>query len=153
MTDRDVPGVVAPPPVIFAAGLAAGLLVEHWFPQPVLPLAWAHRLALVPFALGLLGIAAVVSFRRAGTSPNPRTPSSQLVTGGVYRLSRNPMYVGFTLWYVAAACWKNSLWPLLFLPIVLLIMLYGVILREERYLARRFGDDYRAYQQRVRRWL
>ena len=59
------------------------------------------------------------------------------------------MYVGFTLWYLAAACWKNSLWPFLFLPIVLLVMLYGVILREERYLERRFGDEYRAYRQRV----
>jgi len=153
MTDREVPGVVAPPPVIFAAGLAAGLLLERWFPHPVLPAPWAHRLALVLFVAGLLGIAAVVSFRRAGTSPSPWTPTSQLVTGGIYGMSRNPMYVGFTFFYLAAACWKNSLWPFLFLPIVLLIMLYGVILREERYLARRFGDDYRAYQQRVRRWL
>lgn len=153
MTDRDRPGVAAPPPIIYALGFAAGLLIEAWFPHPVLPQPWAHRLAMLLFALGLLGIAGVAAFHRAGTSPNPYKATSQLVTTGIYRFTRNPMYVGFTFWYLAAACWKNSLWPFLFLPIVLLVMLYGVILREERYLERRFGDDYRAYQQRVRRWL
>ena len=153
MTERDIPAVVAPPPLIYVAGFGAGMLLEHWFPHPVLPAHWVRPLAQVLFAVGLLGAAAVVAFRKAGTSPNPYRPVSQLVTGGIYRLTRNPMYVGFTLWYLAAACWANSLWPFLFLPIVLLIMLYGVILREERYLDRRFGDEYRAYQQRVRRWL
>ena len=68
------------------------------------------------------------------------------MTTGIYRISRNPMYVGFTLWYLAAACWLNSLWLFVLLPIVLLVMLYGVILREERYLERRFGDEYRTYR-------
>ena len=153
MTDRDVPGVVAPPPVIFALGFALGLLVEHWFPHPVLPPAWTRWPAMVLFALGFAGIAGVVAFRRAGTSPNPYRQASELVTDGIYRFTRNPMYVGFTLWYLAAAVWRNSLWPFLFLPIVLLVMLYGVILREERYLERQFGDAYRAYRARVRRWL
>lgn len=153
MTDRDRPGVVAPPPIIYALGFAAGLLIEARFPHPVLPLPWARMLAMVFFVLGLLGIAAVAAFHRAGTSPNPYKATSQLVTSGIYRLTRNPMYVGFTFFYLAAASWKNSLWPFLFLPIVLLVMLYGVILKEERYLERKFGDEYRAYRQRVRRWL
>ena len=153
MTERDIPGIMAPPPLIYAAIFGAGLLIEHRFPRPVLPAPWAHRLGVVLVALGLLGIAAVIAFRRAGTSPNPWKPTSQLVTGGIYRLSRNPMYVGFTLWYLGAACWRNSLWPFLLLPIVLFIMHYGVIIREERYLERRFGDEYRRYTAQVRRWL
>ena len=150
---KDRPGVTAPPPVIYALGLSIGIRLQRWFPHAMLPSPWARPLALLFFALGLAGVAAVIAFRRAGTSPNPYRPSSQLVTTGIYRISRNPMYVGFTLWYLAAACWTNNLWLFVLLPIVLLVMLYGVILREEAYLERQFGDEYRAYRKRVRRWL
>ena len=127
--------------------VASGDVREIGIPDDAAPL------ALLFFVLGLAGFAAVIAFRRAGTSPNPYRPSSQLVTTGIYRISRNPMYVGFTLWYLAAACWLNNVWLFVLLPIVLLVMLYGVILREERYLERQFGDEYRAYRKRVRRWL
>jgi protein-S-isoprenylcysteine O-methyltransferase Ste14 len=153
MTDRDIPGVLAPPPVIYAAGLGVAALIQHWTPVPLLPVPWTRPLAIVFAILGLAATAAVLGFRRAGTSPNPWRPSTQLVTGGLYRISRNPMYVGLTLLYLAGACWANSLWSFLLLPIVLLVMLYGVIIREERYLERRFGDPYREYLGRVRRWL
>ncbi|MFI5210728.1 MAG: methyltransferase family protein, partial [Gemmatimonadales bacterium] len=69
------------------------------------------------------------------------------------RFSRNPMYVGMTLLYLGIALWANSLWPLLLLPAVLVVMRRGVIAREEAYLERRFGDEYRSYRARVRRWL
>ncbi len=149
----DVPGVIIAPPSIYAAAVGVGILLNRWFPQAMLPSPWANPLALLFFLLGLGGFAAVFAFRRAGTSPNPYRPSSQLVTTGIYGLSRNPMYVGFTLWYLAAACWVNNLWLFVLLPIVLLVMLYGVILQEEAYLERRFGDEYVGYRGRVRRWL
>lgn len=149
----DVSGILAPPPAIYLTALIAGLLLQHWAPRAMLPQQWADPLALGFLLLGLLGFVAVAAFRRAGTSPNPYKPSSQLVTTGLYRWSRNPMYVGFTLLYLAGACFTNNLWMFLFLPIVLLIMLYGVILREERYLERRFGDEYRQYMKQTRRWV
>jgi protein-S-isoprenylcysteine O-methyltransferase Ste14 len=96
---------------------------------------------------------AILAFRRAGTSPNPWRPTTAMVTGGPYRLSRNPMYLGFTLLYLGAACWANSLWLLLFLPVILALMQQLVILREERYLERRFGAEYVGYRNRVRRWI
>ena len=150
---RDRAGVIAPPPVIYALGIVAGILLQRWFPHAVLPSPWARWLALAFFLLGLTGIAAVVAFSRAGTSPNPYRSSTQLVTTGIYGISRNPMYVGFTLWFLAVACWRNNLWLFVVLPVVLLVMLYGVIRREESYLERKFGDEYRAYRARVRRWL
>lgn len=150
---RDVPGVLIAPPAIYVAAIVVGMQLNRWFPQAMLPSPWADPLALGFFLLGLAVIPAVFAFRRADTSPNPYRPSSQLVTTGIYGLSRNPMYVGFTLWYLAAACWVNNLWLFVLLPIVLLVMLYGVILREEAYLERRFGDEYLAYRGRVRRWL
>jgi len=150
---RDLPGIVAPPPVLYAAGLVVGLLVQHWYPRPWLPPGAARLLGAAAILLGLGGFAAIAAFRRAGTSPNPYRPTSRLVTAGPYRFSRNPMYLAFTLWYVGISCWANSLWPLLLLPLVLLVMHRGVIMREAAYLERRFGDEYRQYRDRVRRWL
>jgi len=129
------------------------LAFEHWYPRTFLPSQAATPLGIALAVLGLVGIAGVAAFQRAGTSPNPWQPTSRLVSSGIYRLSRNPMYIGFTLWYLGSTCWLNSLWPLLLLPVVLLFVHYGVVLREERYLERKFGEEYREYEGRVRRWL
>jgi protein-S-isoprenylcysteine O-methyltransferase Ste14 len=151
--DRDIPGVVAPPPLIYAAGLLLGWGLQRLWPRLWLPVSWARPLALALLLAGLIGIAGVVAFRRAGTTPNPWRATTSLVTGGPYRFTRNPMYVGFTLWYLAATSWVNALWPLLLLPLVLLVMQRGVIAREEAYLRRRFGREYEEYSVGVRRWL
>jgi protein-S-isoprenylcysteine O-methyltransferase Ste14 len=150
---RDIPGVVAPPPIIYAAGLLAGWALDRLRPWPFLPSAWARPLGLALFVAGLVGAGGVWAFRRAGTSPNPWRRTERLVTDGPYRFTRNPMYLGFTLWYLAGTAWVNSLWPLALLPVVLLVMQRGVITREEAYLERRFGREYTEYRARVRRWL
>lgn len=92
-------------------------------------------------------------FRRAGTNVPSWQPSTALVTGGPYRFSRNPIYLAQTLIYLGLACGYGSAWPLALLPAVLIVMHHGVIRREERYLAARFGAAYRAYSASVRRWL
>ncbi len=149
----DIAHVVAPPPLIYAVPLAAGLVLHHFLPQTVIAPTWARIVGPALVLLGFFGLPAVIAFFRAGTPPQPWRPSTALVTTGPYRLSRNPMYVGFTLFYAGISLWVNSLWPLLALPIVLVIMQRGVIAREEAYLERLFGDDYRAYRARVRRWV
>ena len=149
----DIAHVIAPPPLIYALPLLAGLLLHHYYPQAIVPPAWAQILGPLVVVLGFFGLPAVLAFRRAGTHPQPWKPTTALVVTGPYRFSRNPMYVGFTLFYLGISVWVNSLWPLLLLPLVLVVMSRGVIAREERYLERRFGDDYRAYRARVRRWL
>jgi protein-S-isoprenylcysteine O-methyltransferase Ste14 len=146
-------GVVAPPPVIYAVPFVAGLLIQHWRHLSLVPGRVAVPLGVACVLLGLVGFPAVLAFHRARTSPNPFRPSSALVTTGPYRFSRNPMYVGITLLYVGVAIWVNTVWPLLFLPVILIVMHYGVIVREEAYLERIFGDEYRQYARRVRRWL
>jgi protein-S-isoprenylcysteine O-methyltransferase Ste14 len=151
--ERDIPGVVAPPPLIYAAGLLLGWGLQRLWPRPWLPVDWARPLGIVLLLAGLVGVVAVLAFRRAGTTPNPRRPTARLVTGGPYRVTRNPMYVGFTLWYLAASSWANALWPVVLLPLVLLVLQRGVIAREETYLQRRFGREYDEYRTRVRRWL
>ena len=149
----ETSGVVAPPPLLYAVPLAAGLVVQHYRPQPVLPSAAGRVLGIGFVGLGFIAFAAVAAFRRAGTSPNPWKPVSALVVSGPYRWTRNPMYVGLTLWYLGITAWVNALWPLLALPMALLTMHYGVIRREEAYLERQFGEEYRRYKATVRRWL
>jgi protein-S-isoprenylcysteine O-methyltransferase Ste14 len=146
-------GVIAPPPLVYAVPLVCGLLVQYWYPIPVVAHRVAVPLGIVSVLLGLVGLPAIRAFRRAKTSPRPWRPSTALVTTGPYRFTRNPMYVGFTLLYAGVAIWVNAIWPLLFLPLVLVVMQVGVIAREEAYLERVFGDAYREYRRRVRRWL
>ena len=80
-------------------------------------------------------------------------PSTTVVTTGLYRLSRNPIYLGLAALYLGLAFAANSGWAVILLLPILAVMRYGVIAREERYLEAKFGDDYRAYKARVRRWL
>jgi protein-S-isoprenylcysteine O-methyltransferase Ste14 len=146
-------GVIAPPPLIFGVPLVAGLLLDRWHPLPFLAPAIASWIGIPLVLLCLIGFPAVLAFRRAETSPNPWRPTTALVTSGPYRFTRNPMYLGMALLYLGGICWGNSLWPLFALPIVLWVMQVGVIAREEAYLESLFGEEYRAYRSRVRRWI
>ena len=91
--------------------------------------------------------------RRAGTNIRPDRPATVIVTDGPFRFSRNPLYLSLTLVYVGIASMMNALWPLLLLVPLLLIVQRGVVLREERYLEAKFGETYRSYKTRVRRWF
>jgi len=146
-------GVLAPPPLIYLAGLVVGLGLHWWRPVPAVSSALAMPLGLGAILLGMVALPAVLAFHRAGTRPEPWKPSTALVTSGPYRFSRNPMYVGFTLGYLGLGFWVNSLWILVLVVPVLGVMQVGVVRREEAYLTRRFGAAYREYQRRVRRWL
>jgi protein-S-isoprenylcysteine O-methyltransferase Ste14 len=152
-SDRDIPGLRVPPPLLYAVPLVLGLWFHHLHPYRFLPSILASVLGSMFLALGVVGFAGVWAFRRAGTSPNPWRPSTALVTSGPYRFSRNPMYLGFTFLYVGVSCWANSVWPILALPLILVFMDRNIIAKEEAYLERRFGDSYREYRDRVRRWL
>jgi protein-S-isoprenylcysteine O-methyltransferase Ste14 len=149
----DIPGVVAPPPLLYAIPLALGLLAQHLRPFPFLPQGLARVAGIGLVVLGFIGFAGILAFRRAKTSPNPWEPTAALVVSGPYRWTRNPMYLGFTLLYLGIAAWVNTLWPVLGLPVILVVMQRGVIFREEAYLEARFGEEYRRYKAEVRRWL
>lgn len=148
-----IAGIVAPPPLIFGIPLIVGVLLDRWHPLPFLAPQLAPWIG-IPFCVGfLVGLLAIAAFRRASTSANPWRPSTALVTGGPFRFTRNPMYLGMLLLYVGVTCWVNTLWPVAFLPFVLALMHFGVITREEAYLETLFGAEYRDYRARVRRWI
>lgn len=150
---KEHAGVIAPPPLLYLVPLLIGLWLERRIPLAILPAAWAILVGALCILAGMIGLWAILTFRRAGTRPEPWKPVTALVVSGPYRLTRNPMYAGFTLIYLGVAAIVNTAWPLLFLPVILPVLHFGVIRREEAYLERRFGDDYRAYRNRVRRWL
>ena len=161
MTSSDAPhrpdtaGVIAPPPVIFLGALVLGFVAQRLWPLRFLAHSVAVRAAGVVLALGGLGLSAWVmrSFGRAGTPVTPWSETRRLVVSGPYRFSRNPDYVGQTLLTAGLALLLGIPWALVALLPALLLLRYGVIGREERYLERRFGDEYRRYCQQVRRWL
>jgi protein-S-isoprenylcysteine O-methyltransferase Ste14 len=146
--------VPIPPPLIYAGGFLAGVVLELAFPIGGLPLAFALLAGVAGGALWLaLDVSAMVLFLRSRTSVVPSKPTTALVTSGPYRISRNPMYVGMAVLYVALALALGVIWALALVPVVLLVVDRLVIAREERYLEASFGDEYRAYKLRVRRWL
>jgi protein-S-isoprenylcysteine O-methyltransferase Ste14 len=151
---RDISGVIAPPPLVFLAGLGVGFALEALLPGSSVPdaLAW-----ILGGALLLAGLALLFSFERAFTQKktpaNPWRPTTAIATDGPYRLTRNPAYLGMALVYVGIALCSQALWVLVPLPIVLAIIDRGVITREEHYLERKFGQEYLDYKRRVRRWV
>ena len=145
-----------PPPVVALVLLALMWLLARAAPPlgiPTLPrAAGAGIIALAGVAIGVAG---KVGFRRAGTTSNPMQPqkASALVTGGIYRRTRNPMYVSLLLLLVAWALVLASGWALLG-PLAFVLYIGRFQIRpEERALSAMFGADYAAYQSRVRRWL
>ncbi len=151
--ERDIPGVITWPPVIFAVGGAAGILMDRLIPLSILPdwLRWAG-LALILLSL-IPGPWALLNMIRAGTNPEPTHPTTVLVTNGPFRFTRNPIYLTFTLFFLGFALITLNVWLLVILLLVLVVLIKGVIEREERYLERKFGESYRAYKGRVRRWI
>jgi len=146
-----------PPPLVFATCFVAGLQLD-WLiapsapPESLAPAAWALGVTLCTVA-GLLSVPAILLLVRRRTTVVPHGRSTALVTAGPYRVSRNPMYLGLATVYVGLALVLSSLWPLLLLPLPIWLLNTRVIPMEERALSEAFGDEYRAYQRRVRRWI
>ncbi|TML98869.1 MAG: isoprenylcysteine carboxylmethyltransferase family protein [Actinobacteria bacterium] len=152
--ERDAPGVVAPPPLIYAGGLAVGLGLDAALPSASLPRLLRTSLGWVLVVAGVVLLASfLAAFRRARTPVDPREATTTVVTSGPYRLSRNPAYLGMTLIYAGIAVLSQALWAFLALIVTLVVVDRGVIAREERYLERKFGAEYLRYKARTRRWL
>jgi protein-S-isoprenylcysteine O-methyltransferase Ste14 len=146
--------IFIPPPLYYAAGLAGGMAINGVvaFPlggRPATAVAGAVVAAL-GLALNFAGVAAVIRHR---TTIVPHHPVATLLTGGAYRLSRNPMYTGLAIAYLGLALLFGSWWPLALWPLVIVAVRHLVIRPEEQYLTQRFGQTYTDYQSRVRRWL
>lgn len=151
---------IARPPLLFAAALLLGFATVHLLPLsfPIAGTSLAHDIGAVAAGALIIGgvavfAASIRNFSSAATPVQGTRPTSALVTTGIHGLSRNPIYLGMFLIYGGIGLAVRSPWILiLVLPLAALIR-YGVVAREEAYLERRFGDAYRDYKARVRRWL
>ncbi len=145
------------PPVLFGAAIGLAYLLRWLVPVRLVPPLLEPEAAWAGSAIGLVGLAfggwALFAFFRARTTPHPNHPVSALVTSGPYGLSRNPMYVGVSGFMAGLALIANTLWLLAVLPPVWILLRRLVIDREEAYLERKFGEDYRVFAARTRRWL
>lgn len=154
----DRPGVVAQPPLLILGALGAGLVL-HWLWPWALDGAGLDDVVQFGGGLGLIAAglvvaaAAVSHLLRAGTNVPVHRPALALVTGGIYRFSRNPIYVGMILAYLGCAVALNNAWLAVSALPLALALHYGVVKREERYLLAKFGAAYRDYLARTRRWL
>jgi protein-S-isoprenylcysteine O-methyltransferase Ste14 len=157
MNDTGTAGVIARPPVLFMAALLLGLVVDRVLPSPfVLPegdlVRWIIAGSLIPIGL-VLATAGIRNFGSAATPVPTNEPTRTLVTTGIHGWTRNPIYLGLFLVYFGTGLAARSPWTLILtLPLAITIR-YGVVAREEAYLERRFGDVYRHYKARVRRWV
>jgi protein-S-isoprenylcysteine O-methyltransferase Ste14 len=152
--EEDRPGVPIAPPLLFVLPIVASLALEWFVPTTLVRGAFRWILGAIFLVAGLaLNIGGFVTQKRAGTDPIPFNPSTRIVSNGPYRFSRNPMYIGFAMVTLGIAVLVDCVWMLLAVPIGLVLIDHLVITREERYLERKFGEEYLSYKHRVRRWL
>jgi len=150
----DSPGVLVFPPVLFLGSLLVGGLLQHFWPVHLPGMPWVRIAgALLAVAGGTVVLWGRTVMLAAGTNIIPTRPVLAFVSSGPFRFTRNPLYLGNSVVYVGLTLIFNAVWLLVpFVP-ALVILQWGVIRREERFLEGKFGDTYLNYKTRVRRWL
>jgi protein-S-isoprenylcysteine O-methyltransferase Ste14 len=153
--DNGTAGVIARPPLLFLAALLLGFVADRFVPLPIAdraPASWIVGGVLSLAGLAVAG-AGIRNFLRSGTPVPTNEPTRALVTDGIHGWTRNPIYAGMFVIYAGIGIAAQNPWILLLMLPLLLVIRYGVVAREETYLERRFGEPYRGYKARVRRWL
>ena len=152
--EQDYSGAIAFPPYIHLAFVGLGVILQFIWPVSLLPMLWQFGLPIILLILVyMLGKNAAPQFSKKGTTLGVSTPTTAIVTEGAYRYSRNPIYLGMALLHLAIGILIDSLWVMAFVIPAMIVMTYGVIVREEAYLTRKFGDAYLDYKSKVRRWI
>ncbi|MFN8377197.1 MAG: isoprenylcysteine carboxylmethyltransferase family protein [Anaerolineae bacterium] len=150
---KETAGVLVLPPLLFALPVVLGWILGRIFSPPAVSTA-LRVVGIVVMLLSLIpGMWALVVMLRAGVNPEPHVPVSKLVLTGPFRFTRNPIYLTYILFIVGFSLVASNVWMLILLMPTTLVAHYGIVLREEHYLSRRFGAPYEDYRRRVRRWL
>jgi protein-S-isoprenylcysteine O-methyltransferase Ste14 len=154
--EQDHPNTspIVHPPVVALLFVVIAHLIGELIPLPFLAPAFLRAAGLAMSLVGfLLGVAAFLEFRKEHTTLGPHGPARQLVTSGIYRYTRNPIYLGFLLLVMGLPLYSGLYWGVLLTPFYVLLMNRLIIQHEESYLERKFGKTYTSYTSRVRRWL
>ncbi len=154
--DRDGASVRIPPPIVYLAGVIAGGLVDRYLFSVPLDLSRGVRFgaAAVATAIGIGVMAAAIGlFRRTGQDPKPWESTPEIISTGVYRFTRNPMYAGMALLQAGIGLALASAWIIALVPVVLAVVYATAVRHEEAYLEEKFGAAYLSYKSSVRRWI
>jgi protein-S-isoprenylcysteine O-methyltransferase Ste14 len=154
--DRDRPAIIAPPPLLMVVCVAAGLIAAHFWPLPMIHDAALAR-AVLCVALIVVAGALIFSGHREmvknNEHPNPYKPTSTIVQNGIYGFTRNPLYISLLLIVLVVGIGVNDAWLLSSFVALFVLLHFGVVKAEERYLSAKFGSRYDEYRRSVRRWL
>jgi protein-S-isoprenylcysteine O-methyltransferase Ste14 len=142
------------PPLIALMFIVIAYFLGRFVPLPFVAPPVLQYVGLFLTFLGfLLGIGAFLEFRKARTTLDPHGSTRQLVTSGIYRFTRNPIYLGFLLMLIGLPLNSGLYWGIILVPFYILMMNRLIIEREEVYLHKKFKDVFTMYAARVRRWL
>ena len=153
---KDHPGVYPPPPLFYVLIFLSSILLQNQFPFSIALFDTTLFLILgvVFISMGIIILLpALIKFFKTKNTLITIKPANSLQTLGIYSISRNPMYIGLLSIYIGIAFFKGNYWTFMLIPIMIFVVTYFVILKEEKYLDRAFGVDYKAYRQKVRRWI
>ena len=153
-THHDMPQVRIYPPVVVAATIALGLLMQFLFPLQSLDAPFLKGIGFM-LTLGALAILwwSDVTFKKVGTDADPTRPSTDLIIHGPHEYSRNPVYLSFLLLAFGIGLWVGALWLIILNVVQYFALERMIIVHEEAYLSRKFGERYKRYCEKVRRWL
>ena len=153
--ELKLPKFVAQPPGVYLVAVLGGTTIEQFVWPLSLGLGWVGvTLGLLVMVAGVtLTMMSMQAFRKAASSPDPNHMPSVLVETGPFSRTRNPLYLGTLLMLLGLAIAANLPWVIIAAVPAMLVIHYGVVLREEAYMEDLFGDSYRTYRQRVRRWV
>ena len=153
---KDSPGVYTPPPLVYAITFIMALVMQKRFPidDSLFHRQWTKMLGglLLVTALFFLARSLGQFFQSKNTVVSIK-PATSLQTTGIYGMTRNPMYLGLAIVFLGITCFIGNWWNIILFPLLLLIVQEYIIKREEKYLQRRFEQEYLDYKSKVRRWL
>lgn len=154
---KDHPGVYIPPPLIYVAVFLMAVLLQSKIP---IENSKFHQtfmkiigVLLILIAVFFFLIRSLRQFFKTKNTVVTILPANSLQTSGIYAITRNPMYVGLAIVYLGITCFIGNWWNIILFPVLIIIVQEYIIKREEKYLARRFGQEYLDYKMKVRRWL
>ena len=154
--EQDRPNInpMVHPPVVVLLFIVIAYFLGRFVPFPFIPSTIWRNVGLLLTCIGfLLGISALLEFRKERTTLDPHGSSKQVVTSGIYRFTRNPIYLGFLLMVIGLPLNSGLIWGIILAPLYMIVMTRLIIEQEEAYLEKKFKDHYTNYKSRVRRWL
>ena len=151
---KDHADVKIHPPVLTVIFIAIAYILKRTIPISFVVSSVLENIGFVLVVIGFLfGVAAFLAFRKARTTLDPHGKVSAIVSDGIYRFTRNPIYLAFLLMLIGFPLNSGNYWGILLSPVFVIFMNSLVIEKEEAYLEKKFGDVYTSYKSRVRRWL